>query len=112
MGCKNFVYVTDNKKRYLVRLDAAISTVPVLGFTLATDLDKDLDYLPRYLKMRNIGCNVDKNSLVPGGSFRTFAVGSPTASILTKTQPFSYKGVGYMPRRFHPEQRRKQQTRS
>lgn len=108
---KDFVYVTDNNKKYFVRLDAAIGDVTSLGFDTPTAVDNDLDFLPKFLRMRTISCTPDKNSLARSQRGRTFAVGNPSASILTNWGSFSYKGNGYVPRRFKPEKRKKQQTR-
>ena len=112
MAIKDYVYTTDKNRKYLVRLDEALGKIASLGFRLVTEGDKDLDYLPRYLKMRTYFCGPNKTSVFKGDRSRTFAIGSPTANILASPEAISYKGLSYVPRRYHPEQARKPQTRS
>lgn len=108
MARKKLVYTTDKGRRYLVSLDAALGDVLSLGFTIATENEqKELDALPRNITMRNYVC-ASKNPPVNTQSiYRQFAIGLPTASILTVSADFGYKGITYTPRRYHPEKRRK-----
>ncbi len=112
MTRKAFIYTTDKNREYLVYLDSSIGSISALGFSAASEQNiKDLDLLPRKMKMRNFGCAKKDGGVYGAGSeliapSRVFAVGSKEASVLANHAGFSYKGSVYVPRRYHPEKRR------
>jgi hypothetical protein len=112
MGNKICIYTTDKGRKYLVVLDSEIAKVSALDFSLASESEtKDLDFLPRYMRMRGFSCSKKKGGVFAAGkelgsSSRVFAVGKVTANIIDNRGEFMYKGSSYVPRRFHPERKK------
>lgn len=98
-----YSYKTNAGRLYKVELDDALGSLPEFGFQ-PVPKDSTLDFLPRRMKMRSMGCDC----LTPGVSpYRRFPVGRKNAPVLTSLKLFSYKGRNYQPRWYHPEKTRK-----
>ncbi|OCQ97517.1 hypothetical protein BCD67_24715 [Oscillatoriales cyanobacterium USR001] len=107
MAKGRYIYTTDNNRSYIVRLDTAIGDNDMFGFDRVTN-ESDLDYLPRGMRMRRIGCSKLQTTFDQTISYRFFPIGKKSARILgSAATQFRYKDVTFVIRRFTPEVKRR-----